>query len=66
MGICWGWVLLSYGGLHLTPLGTVQSFEQPYGDISDGLVVTLWSVGDLALTLLAVWLGWGGEFLSFG
>jgi hypothetical protein len=50
----------------MTTLGTVQSFERPYGEISDGLVVTLWSVGGLALTLLAIWLGWGGEFLSFG
>jgi hypothetical protein len=36
-------------------------------ETSDGLVaVALLSVGGFALTLLAIWLGWGGEFLSFG
>jgi hypothetical protein len=38
----------------------VRSFRRPYRETSDGLVVAfLWSVGGLALTLLAIWLGLG-------
>jgi hypothetical protein len=48
----------------------VQSLRRPSDETSDGLVVVfLWSVSGLALTLLAIWLGLGGElgqYLSFG
>jgi hypothetical protein len=48
----------------------VQSLSRPSDETSDGLVVVfLWSVSGLALTVLAIWLGLGGElgqFLSFG